>query len=219
MATAMQEDVVQGMSGDQRQTAREFLGRREAAGTRLMLESRIYEEAYLERLGNLFVALDKQFLEAPVEVMILGDSAEMDPVTQSPINATRVALDEYDLTMNYYARAMGATTGLSKSMRRQDLIQLLTAMGTPMGQSVMQQINAVNFWRGIFREFEVPNINEIFSVNPALQQLLAQGGFANANQVPTSGQIAGGAGLPIPSLPGASPATEGGLNSLISPAA
>ena len=219
MASGMQEDVVQGMEGPDRETARGMLARREAAGKRLMLESRLYEETYLEKMANMMVALDKQFLEAPVEVSILGDSATTDPVTKQQIMSTRMTLEERDLIMSYTARATGATTGLSKSMKQNNLVQLLTAMGSPIGQSVMGQINAVNFWRGIFREFEVPNINELFMVNPLLQQMVQGAGMESAGQVPTSGDVTATGALPIPSMQGVPQQTDSGLNSLLPAAA
>lgn len=213
MGSGIVDDAVQGQEGADRQTAREFIGRREAAGNRLLLESRLYEEMYLEPLANMMVALDKQFLEPPVEVLILGDSSAIDPVTGSQIPATREHIDEYDLVPNYQARAVGASSGLSRGMKQQTLIQLLTAMGSPLGQTIMGQINAVNFWRGIFREFEVPNVNEIFQSNPVLQQQMdgASGG-QGLGAVPSSGQIVNGEsnGL-IPPLAGGTPAQLPGL--------
>ena len=217
MASGIVDDAVQGIGGEKEQTAREFIGRREAAGNRLLLESRLYEEMYLEPLANMFVALDKQFLEMPREILILGDNATLDPVTFQQIAGTRESMDDFDLVPNYAARAMGATSGLTKGMKQQNLIQLLTAMASPMGQVIMGQINAVNFWRGIFREFEIPNLNEIFVTNPLLNQMVysATGGQGGLNAVPTSGQIVGtpsgmpgqspimgqgNVGLPIPSL-------------------
>lgn len=203
--TGVVDDAVAGFSGDSRQTAREFIGRREAAGTRLLLESRLYEETLLEPLANMFMALDRQFLELPVEVLILGDGAVVDPVTNAPIPSSRETLEGYDLVANYGARAMGSSTALSKSMKQQNLIQLLQAMSSPLGQQVMGQINAINFFRGIFREFEIPNINELFSSQPSLQQLAMQAsGGQGIEAVPTSGQIANGQ-IPIPSMPGAAP--------------
>lgn len=198
MGTGIVDDAVAGLGGDSRQTAREFQGRREAAGTRLLLESRFYEETMFEPLANQFMALDRQFLELPVEVLILGDAAMLDPVTRQPIPASRVELDGYDLVANYSARALGSTSALSKGMKQDKLLQLLQAMATPLGQVAMGQINAVNFFRGIFREFEVPNINEIFNVNPQLQQLAQQaaGGMGGVEQVPTSGQMIQGAQIP-----------------------
>jgi hypothetical protein len=218
MGSGIVDDAVQGIGGDKEQTAREFIGRRESAGNRLLLESRLYEEMYLEPMANMFVALDKQFLEMPIEVLILGDNATLDPVTMSQIPGSREHLDDFDLVPNYAARAMGATTGLSKGMKQQTLIQLLTAMAGPLGQAIMGQINAVNFWRGIFREFEIPNINEIFVQNPVLSQLMmgaGGGGPGGLNMIPTSSQIVrgqqpgplgqpaagqGAAGLPLPGL-------------------
>lgn len=232
MGTGIQDDVVAGLqAADGRQTAREFVGRREAAGTRLLLESRIYEEMLLEPMANMFVALDKQFLELPVEVLILGDGALLDPVTQTPIPASRERLSGYDLTPNYAARALGASVGLSKGMQQQSLVQLLGAMGTPLGQAVMGQVNVVNFWRSIFKAFDVPNINEIFAQDPRLKallemnegRLLSGGGAPESllSGVPTSGQIAGpggaGAGvgplaaLGLQSLPGMPPGSAQGM--------
>jgi hypothetical protein len=209
MGTAIVDDAIAGLQGADRQTAREFIGRREAAGTRLLLESRLYEEVFLERLANMFIALDKQFLDPPVEVLILADGAQFDSVTGDPISASRETLTHYDLVPNYAARAVGATSALSKGMRQQNLIQLLSVMGSPLGQMVMGQINALNFWRSIFREFEVPNINEIFQKGGAggagtdLNQLIqnvtgGQGG--GINQIPTSGQIV--RGIPLAGAPG-----------------
>lgn len=203
MGTGIIDDAVQGLQGGDRQTAREFIGRREAAGTRLLLESRIYEEMLLEPLANQMAALNKQFLSLPVEVLILGDGAQLDPVTNMPIPASREQLTGYDLVPNYAARAIGASSGLTKTMRQQNLLQLLQTLASPLGQAVMGQINAVNFFRNIFREFEVPNINEIFQVNPQLQALMqsASGGQGMA-AIPTSGQIVNGGPSVLAGLPG-----------------
>lgn len=220
MGTGIVDDAVQGLGGDSRQTAREFVGRREAAGTRLMLESRIYEENMLEAIANLFSALSLQFLEPPVEVLILGDGAMLDPDTGMPIAASRETLSGYDLFPRYSARALGATMGLSKQMQQQNLLSLLQALGTPLGQSLMGQINSINFFRGIFRIFEVPNINEIFVVNPALQQYMQSpelqqmmGGGAGLNGIPTSGQIVTGGPSVMSGLPG----SQGSARSLMQP--
>jgi len=227
MGTGIVDDAVAGLqSGDQRQTAREFIGRREAAGTRLMLESRIYEEMMLEPMANMFAALSKQFLNPPVEVLILGDGAQIDPVTNMPIPSSRETLTGYDLYPSYRARALGATMGLSKQTTQQNLLQLLQALSTPLGQSLMGQINAVNFFRNIFRTFEVPNINEIFQTNPALQQLMMG---ASAGQgmsaIPSSGQITNGGPSVLPGMagsPAGSPQTllqPPDLGSVLQPAA
>lgn len=223
MGTGIVDDAVQGLGGDGRQTAREFIGRREAAGTRLMLESRIYEETMLEPMANMFSALSKQFLEPPVEVLILGDGSQLDPVTGMPIPASRETLSGYDLFPTYSARALGATMGLSKQMQQQNLLSLLQALSSPLGQSLMGQINAVNFFRGVFRTFEVPNINEIFVTNPMLQQMLqnpqlqAMMGGQGMSGIPTSGQIANGGPSVMPGMPGSGPAGAGSARQLMAP--
>lgn len=219
MGTGIVDDAVAGLSGgDSRQTAREFVGRREAAGTRLMLESRIYEETMLEPMANMFTALSKQFLEPPVEVLILGDGAQIDPVTNMPIPASREILTGYDLYPSYTARALGATMGLSKQMQQQNLLQLLQALSSPLGQSLMGQINAVNFFRGIFRTFEVPNINEIFQQNPQLQQLAMQAsGGMGLQGIPSSGAILNGGPSVLPGMPGAGAVGAGSAAGMLMP--
>jgi hypothetical protein len=227
MGTGIVDDAVQGLGGDSRQTAREFIGRREAAGTRLMLESRIYEEMLLEPLANMFSALSKQFLNPPVEVLILGEGAMLDPITQMPIPASRETLTGYDLYPSYRARALGATMSLSKQTQQQNLLQLLQALSSPLGQSLMGQINSVNFFRGIFRIFEVPNINEIFMQNPMLQQMMMQAsGGMGMGAIPSSGQVVqNGGALGLPGMPGAAQGAPQSLlqppqlNSMLAPAA
>lgn len=207
--TGIADDVVAGLQTDGRQTAREFVGRREAAGNRLALEARIYEEMSLEPHANLMVAHDRQFLDTPTMITIIGDNAQFDPVTRMPLNTTRDVMNEPDMMFNYAAKAIGASTALSKSMKQERLTMLLQSLGTPLGQAAMGAINAVNFFRGIFREFEIPNINEIFMPsNPAaggadLASLVQQatGGRGNISNVPSSGQIVNGA-VPIPGMPG-----------------
>lgn len=210
MGTGITEDGISGLGGDGRQTAREFVGRREAAGTRLALESRLYEECLLEPHANMMMALNKQFLDAPVEISILGDIAMTDPATGENLPATRIEMDAFDLMKNYNARATGASTTLSKMTRQQSYVQLLQAMASPLGQAVIGNINAVNFFKGIFRDFDVPNINEIFKTNDELQQMVNQAGFQNAGQVPTSPEMAQNPLMAMLGGAGGAPPPEGG---------
>jgi len=196
MGTGIVDDAVSGLPGPDRQTAREFVGRREAAGTRLMLESRIYEETYLEPLGNMMAALDKQFLETPKEILILGDNAQVDPVSGLPIPVSREVLQGFDLTPNYAARAMGATSSLSRSVKQQNLMQLLQVITT--APQMMGAINMVNFLRQTMRELELNNINELINQQPAMQPIMEAAGAMGAEGVPTSGAMANGA---IPAMP------------------
>jgi DNA-binding response OmpR family regulator len=91
MYAELKQDVA-GLGGDSRQTAREFLGRRESAGTRLLLESQIYEQTMVEPVANFMVALNKQFLSTPAEVMILGEGATTD-IYGNPLVTTRSTMD------------------------------------------------------------------------------------------------------------------------------
>lgn len=212
MGSGIVDDAVAGLQGSDRQTAREFIGRREAAGTRLMLESRIYEEMMLEPMANMFMALNRQFLEPPVEVLILGEGALTDPVTGAPIPQTRQTLDPYDLVNNYTARAIGATAGLTKQMRQQNLQQLLQALSSPIGQYAIGSINTVNFFRSIFKEFDVPNMNEIFQQNPLLSNAVnAASGGQGLGSIPSSGQIVNGGPSVLASLPGMAAGSAQGL--------
>ena len=195
MGTGIIEDAVSGLPGPDRQTAREFVGRREAAGTRLMLESRIYEECYFEPLANTFVALDKQFLSMPKEILVLGDAALYDPVSGRPFDATRETIYDEEMAPNYAARAIGATTALSRSVRQQNLFQVLQIIAS--APNMMGNINMLNFLRAVMRELEIPNVNELIQESPAAQPMLQQLGVG-AEQVPTSGQMVEGTGPPVP---------------------
>jgi hypothetical protein len=192
-ATGIIEDAVQGLPGGDRQTAREFVGRREAAGTRLMLESRIYEEAYLEPLGNMFSALNKQFLQTPRQVMILGDSATIDPITQAQIPTSRETITGPDLVIDYAARAVGASAAISLAVRQQNDMQFLQIIGAVPG--MIGAINSTNLLRQVMRDLEFTNVNELINQqvaqNPALQQQLAMatGGEGGAENVPESDEL------------------------------
>jgi hypothetical protein len=179
-AMGISDDAGQGLQSAGSQTAREFVGRREAGGTRLLLESRLYQR------------LNRQMLKGPVEYHILGDSAQKDPDTGAPIQETRERLEGYELARTYQARAVGATSNLSRMARRQDLIPLLQAVST--NPYAAGAVNFVNFFRQIFREFDIQNVNELISQNAQqntqMAQVMAQaqgGGAANPAAIPDTG--------------------------------
>jgi len=189
------EDTVQG-GGGQRQTAREFLGRSEAVATRLLMESRLFEESFLEPLADAFVDLNRQFLTKPREVFILGDRANTDPDTGEPIpTATRQMVSGWDLVPNYEAHATGATSALNRAGRQQNLTFLMqAASANPM---VASAVNWIAFFRQIFREFEIDNVNELLA-SPAQQMAMlqqAQGG-AQAQQGAGPAPMGPGQGTP-----------------------
>ena len=183
--TGIIEDTVMGGSG-QRQTAREYLGRAEAVATRLMLESRLFEEGFLEPLANTFVDLNRQFLTGEREVFVLGPNAQTDPVTGLPIpESSRQTISGWDLVPNYEAHAIGATTRLGRAARQQNMTFLLqAASANPISAAA---VNWINFFRQIFREFEMDNVNELIQSQPEMERVLQQSGAQRADQVPEAG--------------------------------
>lgn len=183
------EDVVSGATPSREQTAREYQGRQEAVMTRLMLESRIAEESWLEPLANRFRALNRQYLSIPKQVNRIGTMAVTDPITGQPLDDS---IDYADLWPDYKARAVGANQNMLRSAQRQDIIQILQAAGS--NPALMQQVNWGNFARQMFSTFGFRNINELLvQMQPGLadtmQQLMMVGG-----REPASGQ--GGPGAP-----------------------
>lgn len=196
LGTGVQEDTVIGGSGPDRQTAREFLGRREASGTRLMLESVMYDTKYLEPLADNFVSMNSQFLEFPREVLILGESARTDPVTGEPLQDTREKIEGVDLARQYSARALGSTMSISKETQKaNDLTMFQVIAGA--GDAVLGSFNMVNFLRQMLRNLGYQNVNELIQKNPAAAQMMGQAGVNDAGQVPNDDQgllqMAGGA--------------------------
>ena len=181
--TGIIEDVVQGAGGN-RQTAREFLGRQEAVATRLMLESRIAEEMFVEPLANAFNQMNKQFLSVPKEIQMLGQSAEMDVITGMSLPKTMETIDALDLVFDYKARARGATTLLNLATRQQNLTLLLQAVSAnPIGA---QMVNWTAFYRTIFKAFEIDDVDELLApaMNPMMQQMGMQGGVEGVPGLP-----------------------------------
>lgn len=190
------EDTVMG-GGSSRQTAREFLGRSEAVATRLLMESRMFEEMFLEPLADAFVDLNRQFLTKGREVLMLGDNAKMDPVTGASIpETTREMIYGWDLVPNYEAKAIGSTTRLARSARQQALIFLIQAVGqNPVAAAAT---NWINFFRHVFREFEIPNINEILNSQEEMQRMMEmqKSGAPQAEGVPgQAGAVPMGGGM------------------------
>ncbi len=188
MGTGVMESTVMGMDGggSDRQTAREVMIKREASGTRLMLESVLYDSYYLEPLANMFSSMNKQFLSLPREVTILGDSAIIDPVTQQPIKDTRMRIDASVLNKQYVARAVGSTQSIS---RESDKANMLTMFQVLAGAQpyLAGAFNMTNFLRHMLRTMGFRNVNEIIQAQPQMQQMLGQQGM-EASQMPGNAQ-------------------------------
>jgi len=169
--TGNSENETMGTGAGSRSTAREYLGRQEAALTRLMLEARLAEEGFVEPLADLFRALDRQYLTLPHEVQILGSASVINPVTGLPMPQEPVVIDLSDLHPEYRARAVGATQQLGKGVRQQNLISVMQAMSA--NPVMLQSVNWSNFARQIFNAFDMPNIDELLVVGqvPAVNQV------------------------------------------------
>ncbi len=164
------EDTVQGMGGSGRQTAREYQGRQENVMTRLMLESRLAEEQWLEPLANVFRALNRQYLPVPRMVNMLGTLATINPVTGLPLPAENVPIDHADLWPDYKARAVGATQMMGKGNLQQNMIQMLQAVST--NPVLMQMVSWSAFARQMFDAFGLKNVNELLVQQlPAINQV------------------------------------------------
>jgi hypothetical protein len=170
-------DIIMGLQSGDRETARGFLGRQENVMTRLAFESRILEEQFVEPLANGFRDLDRMLLTTPHEVRILGSLASVDPVTGLPLPPERVTIDEEDLAPDYRARAVGASQALGKSVRQQNVLQLVQIMSS--NPAMMQLVNWANFARQTFQMFDMKNVDELL-VNqvPAVNQLAEQAGVS-----------------------------------------
>lgn len=184
--SAVIEDTVMGLAGSDRQTAREFLGRREASGTRLMLESVVYDNEYLEVLGNHYLSMDTQFLELDREVLILGDAALNDPETGAPINSTRHLINGEVLANQYAVRANGTTMSLSRESEKANLLTLTQILlGASANPAVAGAVNMVNYLRTVFHRFGFKDVNDVIAQNPAVQTQLAAAGIeGGVNAVP-----------------------------------
>lgn len=188
------EDTVMGGGAGNRTTAREYLGRSEAVATRLLLESRLFEENVLEPMADAFVDLNRQFLTEPREVFILGSKATVDEITGLPIpQRTRDLITGWDLAPNYEARAVGATTRLGRAERINALTFLIQALGqNPMAASAT---NWITFLRHVFKAFELDNVNEIIQ-QPSEQEkmMVLMQGKQQPAEVPGQPNSAGSPG-------------------------
>ena len=163
-------DIVMGLSQNDRETARGFMGRQENVMTRLMLEARAAEEGFVEPLANAFRNLDRQFLTMPYEQKILGSVSQVNPITGLPYPQENTNIDFDDMVPDYRARAVGASQMIGKSVRQQNFVSLLQMMSS--NPAMMKLVNWANFARQMFDLFDFKNVDE----------LLVQGQIPEVNQ-------------------------------------
>jgi len=167
-------DIVMGLTQNDRETARGFMGRQENVLTRLMLEARCAEESFIEPLANAFRNLDRQFLTMPYEQKILGSVATVNPITGLPYPQEPTTIDFDDMVPDYRARAVGASQMIGKSVRQQNFVSLLQMMSA--NPALMQLVNWHNFARQMFDLFDFKNVNELLVQEqvPQVNQAAAQ---------------------------------------------
>lgn len=207
-ASAITDDTVQGLGGGSSQTAREFVGRQENVSVRLLLESRILEETVLEPLIRQWIGLNKQFLETPREMRMLGKSM-INPRTGELLPSEEQRMFAEDLHLDYDVVALGSTNAVSKSIRQQNWVMLMQMVNAnPLAAGL---VNQLQFWRETFRVFDIQNTDELLQVpeeqEAAMQKLFEMGAFGKQ-------QGPGGAGSPSGGNRSNTPAEIGDANTL-----
>lgn len=181
-ASGILDESVIGIRAPGRSTARGDLSRAESVAVRLVLEALMFEQQFFEPLADSFMAHNKQFLETPREFLILGESAAIDPVYQSPIPKGRDIMLPGDMLPTYAARALGTQTRMIRSGRTQDLL-----LATQVLSSSPQAAAALDWiaWnRLIGRELGLgAEMNEAITKYPEAARLLAASG-GNMQNVP-----------------------------------
>lgn len=192
--TGIVDDTVAGTQPGSRQTAREFMGRREASMTRLGLESRLFEIGFVEPLADQFHLLNRQFLPLPRQIQMIGSAAVIDPITGIPLPPDPGSIDIFDVERDYKARALGATQSLSKSVKSQNMMMALQAAGGhPVG---MQITNWVGFFTEFYRMLDLDPVEMIVQGQiPMINQMAAQTGQDPRQVVETMAQQMGGGGM------------------------
>lgn len=185
-------DIVMGMAPGNRETARGFMGRQENTLTRLMLEARIAEEQFIEPLANRFRSLDRQFLDMPHEVKILGSLMTVNPITGMPYPQERTSVDFDDLIPDYRARAVGATQMIGKGLRQQNVVSLLQMLSA--NPAMLQLVNWANFARQLFDLFDFKNVDELL-MTTAPSQLNQQAAMAGQSPEQMAQGLGNGVGL------------------------
>ena len=171
--TGQIEDTTMGTAGtSKRQTASEFQGRQQQISTRLLLETRLAEEGFVEPLANAFRMLNKQYLSTPKELRIAGQHAVINPMTgeQLPMEERKIELS--DLYPDYDVRAKGATQMASRATQQQNLSMLIQMIGGNPAAAVW--VNWVALLRQTFQTFEFMNMDEMLNTPEDMRAQNAQ---------------------------------------------
>lgn len=187
-------DVIQGMSGPDRETARGFLSRKEAAMGRLAAESAQAEHMFIIPLAQKFKGDNAQFLDLPKQIQMIGPDAIMDPITGLPMQGGAETMTYDDFRAEYKCRAVGSSRLMSKSILAQQLTTFgQLAMANP---ALTAMVNWVNFARIISKALNL-NPTELLIEQaqvPLINQVAMQMGQSPEQMV--GGMVQGQATMP-----------------------
>ena len=169
-ATGIIEDTIMGGRGASRETATGFSGRQEGVVNRLLLESILAGEGFVEPLANYMRALNRQFLKTPHTVKILGSSATTNPITGFPLPSEPITVTHEDVNKDYRARAIAAIHMLSRSARRQDIMALTGIV--QQNPAFIQLVNWSAWLRELVSTFEM-SADELINAQPTALNMAA----------------------------------------------
>jgi hypothetical protein len=186
-STGMIEDTMMGGPSSREQTATEYGGRTQAVLTRQMLELLLAGNLWLEPLANTFHQYNRQFLKMPKEVMLIGEDAEIDPITGLAQPPTMQQVGLQDLNMDYRAVSSGAANMIGKQARRNDIMALtgLLQQNPVAGQAM----NWVAWLRYVMTVFDLPNTKDFFATGqvPGVNQVAESTGQSPESVVGMAG--------------------------------
>lgn len=201
LALGLKEDTdLGGTPQSSRESATSWAGRREASSYRLQQEVRLAEEEVVERIANQFRGLNRQLLKLPHAIRILGEAAEIDPITGRPITPEPTLVDLSDLNpTDIVARAKGASQMLGMVQKQQNLAGLLSMVSPQANPAAASAINWAAMLMYTFQTFEMPNPADFLVKAEEPKSELTQTAEAAGNGGATSGigleQILGGGGF------------------------
>lgn len=177
MAVGISEAGTMGIGANGDMTAREYLGRQEAANTRLGLEAQL-ASVFVGELAEWYRDLNQQHLSLPAQIKLIGNAAFVDPDTGLPFedpNMGTIVAD--DLVHTWQARAIGPLALVSQGLQRQDAMQLMQMLSA--NPVAMQMVSWATFTRRIFKLF--PGFDDpamLVEQVPQINQMAAQAGMS-----------------------------------------
>jgi len=164
-------DVVQGMSGPDRETARGAMMRKDAAMGRLGGESTQAEYQFVIPLAQRMKYYDQQFLPLPKQIKLIGQDAIIDPESGVPLIGPNQSVGYGDINMEHKCRALGASRLINKQMMFQQLMTYQQmAAGNPVTLSIT---NWVNFTKLVAKSLNL-SVTELLVPQAQIPQLNLQ---------------------------------------------